>query len=246
MRRTTIFLLLLFSYSVAATSATKSLFEKGVDAYRHGKVDEALGTWQSVYERGYESGALCYNLGNAHFRTGHTAQAILFYERAKNLLPRDKDVTANLGLARLSVVDRVEAPVRLIIWNWVDVARDFFSLRELRLLFIWFGVLSCACIIAVILLGGRVSRAVPTVVVVVWLVFGMVFVWRSILDSQSYAIITVDKVDVKSAPDEAAKDVFALHEGLKIRIKSGLAGWLNIELADGRRGWIPAAQAEQI
>lgn len=246
MRRTTMFLLLLLCCGIGIASATKSLFEKGVDAYRQGNVEEALKAWQSVYDQGYQSGALCYNLGNAYYRLGNTAQAILFYERAKKLLPRDKDVTANLSLARMSIVDRVEAPVRLVIWNWVDVARDFFSLRELRLLFIWFGLLSCACIIATVLLSGRISRAIPTVVLVVWLLFGVVFVWRSILDSRPHAIITVDKVDVKSAPDETAKDVFALHEGLKIRIKSGLAGWLNIELADGRQGWIPAAQAEQI
>ena len=80
----------------------------------------------------------------------------------------------------------------------------------------------------------------------IWLLSGALFLWRAVLDNQPYAIIMVDKVDVKSAPDEASTDVFALHEGLKVYMKANLAGWLNIELVDGRRGWIPAITAEQI
>jgi tetratricopeptide (TPR) repeat protein len=245
MKRIAIFLFLALLTGMVC-GATKSLFEKGTDAYRQGNIEEALIAWQSIYDQGNQSGALCYNLGNAYFRLGNTAQAILFYERAKNLLPRDKDVSSNLALARLSVVDRVEAPVRLIIWNWVDKARDFFSLHELRFLFVLFGVMACACIIAAILWRDRMGRTIPTVVVAFWLLLGVLFVWRSVLNARPYAVITVDKVDVKSAPDETAKDVFALHEGLKIRIKSGLAGWVNIELFDGRQGWIPAIQAEKL
>ena len=177
---------------------------------------------------------------------GHTAEAILFYERAARLLPRDKDVTTNLAMARLSVVDRVNASVRLGIWDAVDALRDFFSLYELRLIFVWLSVLSALFVIARILFFGRLHQFVPIVVIALWLLSGALFVWRAVLDSQPYAIITADEVDAKSAPDDDSKDVFALHEGLKVCIKANLAGWYNIELADGRQGWIPVAEAEQI
>ena len=119
-------LFVLFIFCSAAFATPESLFEEGVDAFRQGNLEEAVQSWQSTLEEGHESGALYYNLGNAHFRLGHTAEAILFYERAARLLPRDKDVTANLSLARLAVVDRVNAPVRLGIWDAVDALRDFF------------------------------------------------------------------------------------------------------------------------
>lgn len=228
-----------------------SLFEKGVDAYRRSDEDtaavsKALGAWQAALDEGFESGALYYNLGNVHFHLGHTAQAILFYERAKRLLPRDEDVTTNLSFARMAVVDRVNEPVKLIIWEWVDAIRDYLSLRELRLLFVWFGLATGLFVIAAILLPEYIRRSMATVVVVIWLLCGALFVWRAILDNRPFAIITAAKVDVKSAPDEASTDVFALHEGLKVYVRTNLAGWLNIELTDGRRGWIPAIKAEQI
>ena len=240
---------LLFALLILCTAAfatPESLFEEGVDAFRKGNLEEAVQSWQFALEDGYESGALYYNLGNAHFRLGHTAKAILFYERAARLLPRDKDVAANLALARLAVVDRVNAPVRLGIWDAVDALRDFFSLNELRLLFIWLGVVSALIVCLRILFFRRLHRFALTAVIAVWLLSGILFVWRAVLDAQPCAIITADKVDVKSAPDENSKDVFALHEGLKVCIKANLAGWYNIELADGRQGWIPVNEAEQI
>ncbi len=237
------FLLLCGSMSAAAQT---SLFEKGVDAYRRGDTLQALQAWESALEQGYESGALYYNLGNVHYRLRNTAEAILFFERAKRLLPRDRDVAANLSFARLAVVDRVERPPRLIIWKWVDSVRDYFSLAELRLLFVWLSVISAVSVIVLFLFPGRLARAIPTTIIVIWLLSGALFVWRAVLDSKPYAIIAVAKVDVKSAPDEGSKDVFALHEGLKVRVKANLADWLNIELVDGRQGWIPATEAEQI
>jgi tetratricopeptide (TPR) repeat protein len=238
--------LFLLCCGTISAAAPVSLFEKGVDAYRRGDTLQALQAWESALEQGYESGALYYDLGNVHYRLRNTAEAILFFERAKRLLPRDRDVAANLSFARLAVVDRVEGPPRLIIWKWVDGVRDYFSLRELRLLFIWLGVISAAAVIALFLFSGRLAPAIPTAIIVVWLLSGALFAWRAVLDSKPYAIITVAKVDVKSAPDEASKDVFALHEGFKVRVKANLADWLNIELVDGRQGWIPVTEAEQI
>lgn len=240
------FLLFFLLWGSTAAAALESLFEKGVDAYRRGDLEQALEAWQSALEEGYESGALYYNLGNVHYRLHHTAKAILFFERAKRLLPRDRDVAANLSFARLGVVDRVETPVRLIIWKWVDSVRDFFSLRELRLLLVWLGVLAGASMIGMFVFSRHFAPSIPTVIITLCLLCGALFVWRAVLDSKPYVIVAVAKVDVKSAPDEASKDVFALHEGLKVRVKANLAGWLNIELIDGRQGWIPATEAEQI
>jgi tetratricopeptide (TPR) repeat protein len=239
-------LFLLFVLLGEALASPDSIFEKGVDAYRQGDMEEACQTWESLYDQGYVSGALCYNLGNAHFRLGHTAKALIFYERARKLLPRDRDVRTNLMLARMAVVDRVDAPVRLVVWNWVDAVRDYFSEQELQHLLVWLGVAAALSVIAVTLFRPRVPRAIPIVICALWLLCGALFVWRSITDSVPRAIIAVAKVDVKSAPDESSKDVFALHEGLKVRVRTNLAGWLKIELADGRRGWIPATEAEQI
>ena len=52
---------------------------------------------------------------------------------------------------------------------------------------------------------------------------------------------------VKSSPSgDSAKDLFVLHEGTKVRVIDNVGAWSNVELADGRQGWIPSADIETI
>ena len=52
---------------------------------------------------------------------------------------------------------------------------------------------------------------------------------------------------VKSSPSsESSQDLFVLHEGTKVRILDQVGPWNNIELSDGRQGWIPSGDIEVI
>ena len=61
------------------------------------------------------------------------------------------------------------------------------------------------------------------------------------------AIVMRPVSSVKSSPSaETAKDLFILHEGTKVRLLDSVGGWDNIELADGRQGWIRHSDIEII
>ena len=61
------------------------------------------------------------------------------------------------------------------------------------------------------------------------------------------AIVMRPVTSVKSSPSaEASKDLFILHEGTKVKIIDQVGSWNNIELADGRQGWIPSGDIETI
>jgi SH3-like domain-containing protein len=61
------------------------------------------------------------------------------------------------------------------------------------------------------------------------------------------AIVMRPVTSVKSSPSaESSTDLFILHEGTKVRIVDEVGTWNNIELADGRQGWIRAADIEKI
>jgi SH3-like domain-containing protein len=54
-------------------------------------------------------------------------------------------------------------------------------------------------------------------------------------------------VSVKSSPSaESSQDLFILHEGTKVEILDQVGSWSNIELADGRQGWIKSSDIETI
>ena len=60
------------------------------------------------------------------------------------------------------------------------------------------------------------------------------------------AIVMVPVSSVKSSPSSGvdAKDLFVLHEGTKVRILDEAGDWMNIELADGRQGWMRKSEVE--
>jgi uncharacterized protein YgiM (DUF1202 family) len=54
-------------------------------------------------------------------------------------------------------------------------------------------------------------------------------------------------VTVKASPTHKSSDAFVIHEGTSVNIKdSDIKGWYQIELSDGRQGWMPSASVEVI
>ncbi|MFV0398385.1 MAG: SH3 domain-containing protein, partial [Bacteroidales bacterium] len=60
------------------------------------------------------------------------------------------------------------------------------------------------------------------------------------------AVIFAPSVAIKSTPDQNGTDLFILHEGTTVEIKSKLGSWTEIELADGNVGWIEQNKMEII
>jgi energy-coupling factor transporter transmembrane protein EcfT len=60
------------------------------------------------------------------------------------------------------------------------------------------------------------------------------------------AIVFSPTVTVKSSPDASGTDLFILHEGTKVSIKSTLGEWKEIELEDGNIGWMSSKDMEII
>ena len=75
-------------------------FTAAAAAYRAEDYDKAAAAYEEVLRGGKESGALYYNLGNSYFKKGSLGKAVLNYERARRLVPRDGDLNFNLEYAR--------------------------------------------------------------------------------------------------------------------------------------------------
>ena len=61
------------------------------------------------------------------------------------------------------------------------------------------------------------------------------------------AVVTAPVVSASSSPGGvAAKDLFVLHEGTCVKLLEEIGSWCNIELSDGRQGWVAAEKLEKI
>lgn len=238
--------------TVAAVPESLAALAHNADtAYKEGDYERAIELYGEILSTEYSSGQLYYNLGNAYFRTGDIGEAIMMFERARRLLPHNRDVRHNLALARERTVDRVEQPPRLFIWSWIDTVRDLFPPRRLAHAGWAFALLTAALIAVLVNVNSGRARALFKSLA---LVFGVLLVLnagllalRASADAGEPAAIMMDELSaVRSAPDPTSKQVFALHEGTKVELVQQLEGWTEIRLADGRQGWVPRDSFETI
>ena len=89
----------------AVTPERDSEYQQAHLAYREARYQEAYDGYARLLGTAGADGQLLYNLGNAAFRLNQIGRAILYYERAQVLLPRDADLKFNLGHAREQIRD---------------------------------------------------------------------------------------------------------------------------------------------
>ncbi len=204
--------------------AQVEFYEEGNRLYQEGNFEEALASYLRLVEAGFESGEVYYNIGNTHFKLGDLAQSILYYERARRLLPGDADVQANLELARSLTVDEIERLPRF----WLFAALEWWVELLPRMLLITVVAASYLVGTGLVLLL-ILKRGVPVAVWgrrmalasgVVFLLFGLNLAVREFeVGRAQEAVVLEPQVDVMSAPlDDETLTIFTIHLGTKVRI----------------------------
>ena len=59
-------------------------------------------------------------------------------------------------------------------------------------------------------------------------------------------IIYDAQVEVRSEPNTFSTRLFEVHEGLKVTVKTHQENWVEIELVDGKKGWIEASYIRRL
>ncbi len=246
--------LLLPAHRAAAqqTAYTDSLWTAGVTAYTDGDWAGAAKAWTALRAAGLESPELYYNLGNACFKQDDLAHAILNYERALKLDPSYSDARFNLEFAQSFVQDKIEAVPEFFLEQWGRKACWLLPSDTWAVLFVVLLAVCLGCVL-LFLLGGRTGvRRTGFICAIVALVLALLcldfaFWQRTDYRKADGAIVTRPVTTVQSSPGrDSAKDLFVLHEGTKVKLLDEVGSWRNIELADGRQGWLPAEDLEVI
>ena len=226
-------------------------FEQANQLYLQAKYPDAIAQYEKIVQSGFESGELYFNLGNAYYKSGNIQKAILNYERAKQLLPRDEDVQFNLQLANLQVVDKIDAVPRLFVYRWIDSMLALFSLSTMGWIVYSFFILTLAAFAFFLyartytqkrlsMFGGLVFSAA---LILTMIGYGV----QSYKESNTeFAIVMSDVANIKAAPDSKGNDLFVLHKGLRVQVLDSVNHWRKIRLADGKVGWIPEDDCESI
>ena len=241
-------LLLLVPFAANAQDA----WQTGVDAYAAGDWTAARESWTAILESGEESAALLTNIGSACFKEGDLAHAILYYEKALKVDPAYPDAKYNLEFAQTFRKDRIESVPEFFVAGWIRALRCSLGSNVWAGLFIALFALALGLLLLFLL--GRSTAVRKTgfftglvALLLALLCLGFSLRLRSDYSAKSSAIVVSPVVVARSAPDSnSGTDLFILHEGTKVKVLDSMGLWDNIELADGRQGWIISKEMEII
>ncbi len=205
-------------------------------AYKAQDYTRAIEGYEAILKSGKESGAIYYNLGNSYFKQGELGRAILNYERARRLMPRDADLNFNLQYVRQRAgQDTVQSEV--LGWGAVRQVR-WATQREI----IWMLVVMGGFIIAGHLwsLWGRwqyrLRRVVIGILVALWFVGATALVVQVQAQDNLAIVFTASEARFEPHPDSTTH--FSLAPGARVHILKREDNWAKVERLDGRAGWI--------
>ena len=245
-------LVLQLFYNDAFSQDTKNVkFRQGVDLFSSGNFAKALEQWIDLYNTGYRSAELEYNIGNAYFKLNNIPGAILFFERAHLLKPADEDINYNLQIARTLIVDRFDEIPELFFVKWFGFLALSLSTNR------WARISISTFILCLIFLSLYFySSKYKLKVLGFWLALLLLIISlsslafsarnRQLVHNSHKAIIFSPQISGKSSPDNSGTDLFVLHEGTKVTTDEKVGEWYEIRLSDGTKGWVPAGSIQII
>lgn len=253
MKRTIFKISLLIIYCLTGSAfadQAHNLFEKANQSYHDGDYSAAIKGYENILSGGMESGELYYNLANAYYKLNKLGNARLNYERALIWMENDEAVLQNLSLLKLRLVDQIEEPPRLFISKWWESLLSTFSLPTLGniVLFLFWTLLISIAIFLHYQKRGRIKfKSLFNTVLVIWL-FALV-IWANkiyLFESEIHGVILLSTVTVQAEPSDNTTELFVIHEGTKVKINRSSGDWFEIQLIDGKTGWLKNNALEKI
>ncbi len=231
-------------FSARAQDSQFAIIEKANQAYNEGDFTEAVDLYHSVIDSGYVSSALYYNLGNACFKSKDIPSAILYYEKALKLDPKDEQTWFNLNIANSQITDKIEAMPEMFYVRWWKALTGLFSpdiwARTSIVLFLILICLATFFIITKNLILRRVSFwAGLAMVILLVLSFYIAYQKYNQQNNDNFAIVFSPTITIKSSPAKNSVDLFVIHEGTKVEIMDQVEGWYEIRISNGSIGWLP-------
>jgi len=252
MKRTPVIALFIFLMLPAASAQTPEVrFSEANDLYTSGDFSGAAALYRKLYEEGLRSDNLFYNAGNAYFKSGDVASAILFFERARLISPADEDINYNLQIARSRVSDRFEEIPPLFFVRWFDFLSLLTTTNRWAIIAIALFIVSLAAGILFLTKSrarGRVMTFWLSVAALILTLISVSLALRnnSLVNRNSKAVVMCSILTGKSAPGEGGSELFVIHSGTTVTVEESLGDYSEIRLPDGTKGWVKADCIEKI
>lgn len=232
------------SASAADSSEAVAKFVSAKNAYSAGDFEQAAADYEAIVALGWESGSVYYNLGNAYVKLKRLGKALINYERARRLIPRDGDLQFNIRFveSKLNLRNPDENIFEVLMRRHIE----FYAIDEMIVLLIIFFFAGAA-----VFLVSMYFKWTPRLRVALVSLFGALLIIfaaglvRALQEREGAAVVTTASPALFE-PRENATAHFDLAEGSRVKILRQDDSWVKIIRPDGKSGWVPKEKVEEI
>jgi len=246
MKKLIIWIFLLFAFFVSnfALSGNNFLvdFKKGNDAYRKGQWDRAAELYRLAAQGGMNNAELWYNAGCAEWKNNSKSRALLYFQRACRITPRDPDLRKNMEIVQEQLGDNSKHRERIF-----TSILTVFSLNELlwALLFLVWGFF------ILLFIYYKFKKEIMAWMAGIFLLFMLILgISSGLLVYQQVktpaAIVLADEAEVFTGPGRDYTNSGKLQGGSLVLVLSNQDNWSEISIRTGFQGWIRNEELEKI
>lgn len=248
-------ILIAFSFIVSLANNT---IEQADSAYTHDDFAKAVDLYKQVINEEGTSSTLYYNLGNAYYRSGKLGKAIVCYERAIILDPRNEDALTNLRFVNTKITDKPGDNGTFISNTLNAVIGYYHSNTWANIALVTFILLLCSA--ALYVFSSKISLKKLGFFGGLFLLFvtvlSLVSAYLSARNANNHnkAIIIEPSTILSTSPrtpKDRSEEALLLHEGTKVEILDSVTDgnaikWYDVKVDNNNRAWIKSSSIEII
>ncbi|MBU0951461.1 MAG: tetratricopeptide repeat protein [Elusimicrobia bacterium] len=237
---------LLLSYLTAFSAediskAVNDLFVQANKAYEQNNYDQAIALYENALGRyKINNDSIYYNLGNCYYRTNKIGKAVLNYELALKINPRDEDARYNLNYIRTLIKDIQDT-------NFIDKLYLLLTANELVLITLFVNI--CFFIFLWLFVHKKNPALKPycLYIGIALLVLGFWAYNRVKDEKRVFAVVITTPCEVRSGPGKEYTAGLSVQEGKKVEILSRQEDWFAAGLhTEKYKGWLEKEKVELI
>ncbi|MFI5401663.1 MAG: hypothetical protein ACHQ1G_01920 [Planctomycetota bacterium] len=223
----------------AAAYAGDGPFEDGKAAFAEGRYEDAIRAYLEAQQRDGYSPAVLFHLGSAYASSGDVGRAVLSYERALLLAPREGAVREGLEATRKGAglegdLDR----------GWREFHR-YLTTGE----WTWLGLSAAVALLAVLVFQRKLSRsAIVRLAGTGFLVVlpAATAITKHALDRDRAVVVAATETDIRVSPFEGAEASGKVRPGQVVWITRSFDEFVMVKSPRGAAGWIARSSVEPV
>jgi len=208
------------------------------ELYHEKNYQDAADIFTKLIDKGVKNGYLYYNLGNTYIRLGNINKSIIYYLRAKQLIPRNVNLKANLRYAISKTQDQLSPPKNRLtadILFWIESI----NLTEYCIILFFSNIVFWLICIGSLYYRKPAWHSMKKIfLTILLLIFFSTGIKYYLSTNHKIGVVTDKIVAVKSDRNNQNVTLFKLHEGAIVLINEEDKEWVNLSVETEKTGWV--------